>query len=101
MPRGFYCGAIGFIARSGHAALNVAIRTAQLGAESANGVRTLAYHAGCGIVVESSPADEVAETHAKTRALARLVAPAELNQFGAIERRERGSKNPAHPTSGR
>lgn len=100
-PRGFYCGAIGFIARSGHAALNVAIRTAQLGAESANGVRTLAYHAGCGIVVESSPADEVAETHAKTRALARLVAPAELNQFGAIERRERGSKNPAHPTSGR
>ncbi|MEY2794913.1 MAG: Aminodeoxychorismate synthase component 1, partial [Planctomycetota bacterium] len=66
-PRGFYCGAIGFIARSGHAALNVAIRTAQLGAASADGVRTVAYHAGCGIVVESSPADEVAETHAKTR----------------------------------
>jgi anthranilate/para-aminobenzoate synthase component I len=89
-PRGFYCGAIGFIARSGHAALNVAIRTAQLGAESANGVRTVAYHAGCGIVVESSPADEVAETHAKTRALARLVAPAELNQFGALVPREHG-----------
>ena len=89
-PRGFYCGAIGFIARSGHAALNVAIRTAQLGAESANGVRTVAYHAGCGIVVESSPADEVAETHAKTRALARLVAPAELNQLGALVPREHG-----------
>jgi len=30
--RGFYCGAIGFISRSGHAALSVAIRTAQIGA---------------------------------------------------------------------
>ncbi|MFM1866732.1 MAG: Aminodeoxychorismate synthase component 1 [Planctomycetota bacterium] len=112
-PRGFYCGAMGFIARSGHAALNVAIRTAQLGAASADGVRTVAYHAGCGIVVESSPADEVAETHAKTRALARLVAPAEhneptklnqpakTNQFEAPAPRERGSTTSARPISGR
>ena len=100
-PRGFYCGAIGFIARSGHAALNVAIRTAQLGAESANGVRAVAYHAGCGIVVESSPADEVAETHAKTRALARLAATAELGQTSALVPSERGSATPTQQTGGR
>jgi anthranilate/para-aminobenzoate synthase component I len=100
-PRGFYCGAIGFIARSGHAALNVAIRTAQLSAESANGVRAVAYHAGCGIVVESSPADEVAETHAKTRALARLAATAELGQTSALVPSERGSATPTQQTGGR
>jgi len=71
--RGFYCGAIGFIARSGHAALSVAIRTAQVGGAGAGTVRSVAYHAGCGIVVESVPAAEVAETHAKARAIARLV----------------------------
>ncbi|MFM7052782.1 MAG: anthranilate synthase component I family protein [Planctomycetota bacterium] len=72
-PRGFYCGAIGFIARSGHAALNVAIRTAQLSAPDAQGARRATYHAGCGIVADSDPASEVAETHAKTRAFAQLV----------------------------
>ena len=71
--RGFYCGAIGFIARSGHAALNVAIRTAQIGAASTSGSRPVCYHAGCGIVAESEPASEVAETHAKARAIAQLI----------------------------
>lgn len=107
--RGFYCGAIGFISRSGHAALSVAIRTAQIGpapaacpvggdegtgkhaiadrttGEGAEGtgkhsaaqptlqpVRPVAYHAGCGIVVESDPQSEVEETHAKARAIAQL-----------------------------
>ncbi len=72
-PRGFYCGAIGFIARSGHGALNVAIRTAQLSPPDSTGTRPVAYHAGCGIVVESDPDSEVAETVAKTRAIARFV----------------------------
>jgi anthranilate/para-aminobenzoate synthase component I len=71
-PRGFYCGAIGFISRTGDAALSVAIRTAEIGADSGDGVRNLAYHAGCGIVADSDPFSEVAETHAKTRALAAL-----------------------------
>ncbi|MSR41037.1 MAG: anthranilate synthase component I family protein [Phycisphaerales bacterium] len=73
-PRSFYCGGIGFISRSGNAAFNVAIRTAQLSAPSAiDHTRTLTYHAGCGIVAESNPMEEVAETLAKVRALAQLV----------------------------
>ena len=71
--RGYYCGALGFIARSGHAALSVAIRTAQIGAASSDGAHPLCYHAGCGIVAESDPWSEVAETHAKVRAIAQLL----------------------------
>lgn len=85
-PRDFYCGAIGFISRSGHAALNVAIRTAQLGPETSPGLRPVRYHAGCGIVVESAPAEEVAETHAKARAISRLVADAPRMATGTPER---------------
>lgn len=70
--RGFYCGAIGYFARSGHAALSVAIRTALVGPPAAGAPRDLWYHAGCGIVADSDPWAEVAETHAKTRALAQL-----------------------------
>jgi len=70
--RGFYCGGIGFISASGNAALSVAIRTAQLGAADADNARALAYHAGCGIVIESELAAEVAETHTKARAVFQL-----------------------------
>ena len=70
--RGFYCGGIGFISASGNAALSVAIRTAQLGAADADNERALAYHAGCGIVIESELAAEVAETHTKARAVFQL-----------------------------
>lgn len=72
--RGFYCGGIGFISRSGHLGLNVAIRTAQIGVDpAADGSRALSYHAGCGIVAGSEPWSEVDETHAKARALAQMV----------------------------
>ena len=71
-PRGFYCGAIGFVSRSGHAALNVAIRTAQLGSADSTGATCLSYLAGCGIVSDSDPRSEVEETYAKTLAIAQL-----------------------------
>jgi anthranilate/para-aminobenzoate synthase component I len=54
-PRGWYCGAVGWLGR-GSAALSVAIRTATL----RDGVAV--YGAGGGIVADSHPDDEVAES---------------------------------------
>jgi para-aminobenzoate synthetase component I len=54
-PRGWYCGAVGWLGR-GSAALSVAIRTATLH----EGVAV--YGAGGGIVADSRPDDEVAES---------------------------------------
>ena len=61
VPRGWYCGAVGFLGR-GSAALSVAIRTATLRAG------TVVYGAGGGIVADSDPQDEVAETLDKAAA---------------------------------
>jgi len=55
VPRGWYCGAVGWLGR-GSAALSVAIRTATL----RDGVAV--YGAGGGIVADSDPDDEVAES---------------------------------------
>ena len=55
VARGWYCGAIGWLGR-GSAALSVAIRTATL----RDGVAV--YGAGGGIVADSDPNDEVAES---------------------------------------
>jgi anthranilate/para-aminobenzoate synthase component I len=54
--RGVYCGAIGFVSRSGHAAFNVAIRTATI----SGGV--VSYGVGAGIVADSEPGAEWRET---------------------------------------
>jgi anthranilate/para-aminobenzoate synthase component I len=53
--RGWYCGAVGWLGQ-GSAALSVAIRTATL----RDGVAV--YGAGGGIVADSDPDDEVAES---------------------------------------
>ena len=55
VARGWYCGAVGWLGR-GSAALSVAIRTATL----RDGVAV--YGAGGGIVADSDPNDEVAES---------------------------------------
>jgi para-aminobenzoate synthetase component 1 len=62
VPRGVYCGAIGFIDFRGHAELSVAIRTA---VATDDEVR---YHAGGGIVWDSDAAAEDDETRAKSMA---------------------------------
>lgn len=54
-PRGWYCGAVGWLGR-GSASLSVAIRTATL----RHGIAV--YGAGGGIVADSDPDDEVAES---------------------------------------
>ncbi len=63
-PRGFYCGAIGWLDDSGDMELNVAIRTAVI----ARG--ELHYHVGAGIVADSDPEAEWAETLDKAGVLA-------------------------------
>lgn len=60
-PRGPYCGSIGYISDSGHAALNIAIRTALL----ADG--RVSYPVGSGIVADSDPDAEWRETLDKAR----------------------------------
>ena len=59
--RGFYAGAVGWCDQRGDGRWVVAIRGAQLSADR----RTAYAHAGGGIVAESDPDDEVAETTTK------------------------------------
>jgi anthranilate/para-aminobenzoate synthase component I len=62
VPRGVYCGAIGYVDFRGHSELSVAIRTA---VATDDEVR---YHAGGGIVWDSDAAAEDDETRAKSAA---------------------------------
>lgn len=70
--RGVYCGAMGFLS-AGAMSLSVAIRTA-----STNGDGTVDYGAGGGIVADSDPAAEHAESLDKAAAFLRAVAAAPL-----------------------
>ncbi|MGH7606924.1 MAG: chorismate-binding protein [Gemmatimonadales bacterium] len=74
-PRGVYCGAIGYVSATGALDLNIPIRTIVV----RNGQAT--YHAGAGIVWDSDPAAEYAETLAKARTLrAALISPRKTPQ---------------------
>jgi anthranilate/para-aminobenzoate synthase component I len=64
-------GAVGWISLAGDLELSVAIRTAV----ASRG--RVAYHAGCGIVADSDPELEFAESAAKARAF--------LTALGAVE----------------
>ncbi len=65
--RGPYTGAIGWLDRSGDLDLNILIRSAWLQGNQ------LTMRAGAGIVIDSEPALELAETRAKARGLLRAV----------------------------
>jgi anthranilate/para-aminobenzoate synthase component I len=67
IARGPYCGAIGWIGAAGSAELALAIRTAVVrGGELSLGV-------GGGIVADSDPDDELAETRVKAEAFLRAI----------------------------
>lgn len=68
VPRGVYCGAIGFFGDDGQAHWNVAIRTATVVGGTAW------FHVGAGIVADSDPAREWAETLAKGARLRQALA---------------------------
>ncbi len=62
-PRGPYCGAIGYISDCGHAAFNIAIRTAAVRGDE------LTYSVGAGLVADSDPLAEWQETLVKSAVL--------------------------------
>jgi para-aminobenzoate synthetase component 1 len=56
VPRGVYCGALGYFGYHGESQFNIAIRTLVRDGE------TLSYHVGAGIVADSDPEKEYDET---------------------------------------
>ncbi len=64
-PRGAYTGSLGYVNACGDMDLNILIRTAVLGGDS------LSWRVGGGIVADSDPAAELAETRAKAAGLLR------------------------------
>ncbi len=81
-PRGVYTGATGWLGAAGDLDLAVAIRTATL----RDG--RLELSVGGGIVIESTPEGELAETEVKARAFAALAgaARASVSSTAAITR---------------
>jgi anthranilate synthase component 1 len=65
--RGAYTGAIGYLNRDGSCDLNILIRTITTRGDE------LKFRAGAGIVADSNPAAELAETRAKAEGLLRAV----------------------------
>ncbi len=62
-PRGMYTGAMGYINRDGSGDLSILIRCITTAG------RKLSLATGCGIVTDSKPDAELAETHAKAKGL--------------------------------
>jgi anthranilate synthase component 1 len=69
--RGAYTGSIGYLNRDGSCDLNILIRT--LTADLSSQCDTLSFRAGAGIVADSNPEQELAETRAKALGLLRAV----------------------------
>jgi anthranilate synthase component 1 len=67
--RSFYTGSMGYIGRNGHLDLNILIRSLSISG------RTLKFRTGAGIVADSDPETELAETEAKARGLLRALQP--------------------------
>jgi anthranilate synthase component I len=65
--RGAYTGSLGYLNRDGSGDLNILIRTMSLAGED------VTLRAGAGIVADSDPARELAETRAKARGLLRAL----------------------------
>ncbi len=66
-PRGAYTGSMGYLNRDGSMDLNILIRTMVVEG------RSLAFRAGSGIVADSDPEAELAETRAKAEGLLRAL----------------------------
>lgn len=84
VPRGLYCGAVGYLGYNHECQFNIAIRT--LVREN----QQLHYHVGAGIVADSTPEMEYEETLHKARGLQlavdewRIIVQKELNQTRSL-----------------
>ncbi|HEX8284721.1 MAG TPA: aminodeoxychorismate synthase component I [Pyrinomonadaceae bacterium] len=74
VPRGVYCGAVGFVAPGGDAAFNVAIRTVVVDTETGEAV----YGVGGGVTWDSTPGGEYEEALDKTKVLTESASDFEL-----------------------
>ena len=74
-PRGVYTGALGWVAPGGTARFSVAIRTAWVESDP-DGRSRIEYGTGGGVVWDSDPERELAETRTKAIALRRALDPA-------------------------
>jgi anthranilate synthase component 1 len=72
MGRGAYTGSLGYLNRDGSCDLNILIRTLTAAAGAAGGA-SLTFRAGAGIVADSSPLQELAETRAKAKGMLRAL----------------------------
>ncbi len=72
--RGAYTGSIGYLNRDGSCDLNILIRTLTAAA-GAEGGPTVRFRAGAGIVADSVPLQELAETRAKAEGMLRALVP--------------------------
>ena len=73
--RGAYTGSIGYLNRDGSCDLNILIRTMTIEAAAGSAGANLRFRAGAGIVADSNPAQELAETRAKAKGLLRALEP--------------------------
>ncbi len=76
--RGPYAGAVGYFDRGGNMEMCIAIRTLMQSG------RKISVQAGCGLVYDSTPEDEYAESVNKARASFTAVAQAESGQLDAV-----------------
>jgi len=67
--RGAYTGSVGYLNRDGSCDLNILIRTISVHGNE------LKFRAGAGIVADSNPEQELAETRAKAEGLLRALEP--------------------------
>ena len=82
VPRGLYCGALGWFGYNGESSFNLAIRTLVR-----DGTR-LVYQVGAGIVADSDPQQEYEETLHKAAGI-RLAVAAEGGRHGASDHPQR------------
>lgn len=71
-PRGIFCGAVGWMDAAGDMDLALPIRTGMFG--EGGGM----FHAGGGITIDSDPAEEWAEVHAKAAFFRRVLGSADV-----------------------